>query len=167
MSNTATSWTVARQAPLSMGILQARILEWVAVPSSRSSQPRDRTQVSCITGRFFTMWSTREALQKRLLSKYDFHPGLSSFYIVLGAVSGQLLTMISSYFHPQGRGIECSWASGQDWVDLPWTWESQGLSCMDSGSRTVHLCSEKHSVASGYFFFSWSKVSGLRVQNSL
>ena len=34
--------TVARQAPLSMGILQARILEWVAVPSSGgSSQPRD------------------------------------------------------------------------------------------------------------------------------
>ena len=36
------------------GILQARILEWVAMPSSRgSSQPRDGTQVSCITGRFF------------------------------------------------------------------------------------------------------------------
>ena len=35
-------WTVARQAPLSMGILQARILKWVAMPSSRgSSQPRD------------------------------------------------------------------------------------------------------------------------------
>ena len=31
----ATLWTVARQAPLSVGILQARILEWVAVPSSR------------------------------------------------------------------------------------------------------------------------------------
>ena len=37
----ATPWTVARQAPLSMAILQARILEWVAMPSSRgSSQPR-------------------------------------------------------------------------------------------------------------------------------
>ena len=35
------------------GILQARILEWVAVPFSRvSSQPRDWTQVSCIEGRF-------------------------------------------------------------------------------------------------------------------
>ena len=42
-----TLWTVARQAPLSMGILQARTLEWVAVPSSRgSSQGRDRTHVS-------------------------------------------------------------------------------------------------------------------------
>ena len=37
------------------GILQARILEWVAFPFSRgSSPPRDRTQVSCIAGRFFT-----------------------------------------------------------------------------------------------------------------
>ena len=36
------------------GIFQASILEWVAMPSSRgSSQPRDQTQVSCITGRFF------------------------------------------------------------------------------------------------------------------
>ena len=44
------------------GILQARILEWVVMPSSRgSSQPRDQTQVSHITGRFFTSWATREA----------------------------------------------------------------------------------------------------------
>ena len=35
MSNSVTPWTVAHQAPLSMGILQARILEWVAIPSSR------------------------------------------------------------------------------------------------------------------------------------
>ena len=43
-----------------MRILQARILEWVAMPSSRgSSQPRDRTQVSCIASRFFTIWATR------------------------------------------------------------------------------------------------------------
>ena len=42
-------------------ILQARILEWVAVPFSRgSSWPRDWTQVSCMAGRCFTMWATRE-----------------------------------------------------------------------------------------------------------
>ena len=44
------------------GILQARILEWVATSFSRgSSQPRDRTQVSCIAGRHFNLWATREA----------------------------------------------------------------------------------------------------------
>ena len=50
------------------GILQARILEWVAIPFSRgSSQPRDRTLVSRITGRFFTVWATGKSLP-RLLS---------------------------------------------------------------------------------------------------
>ena len=45
------------------GILQARILEWAAYPFSRgSSQPRNRTGVSCIAGGFFTSWATREAL---------------------------------------------------------------------------------------------------------
>ena len=44
------------------GILQARILEWVAMSSCRgSSWPRDRTQVSSFGGRFFTVWATREA----------------------------------------------------------------------------------------------------------
>ena len=57
----ATPWTVAHQAPLPMGVLQARILEWVAMSSFRgSSWPRDRTQVSHIAGGFFTIWATRE-----------------------------------------------------------------------------------------------------------
>ena len=44
VSDSAALWTVARQAPLSVGILQARILEWVAMPSSRgSSRPRAQT----------------------------------------------------------------------------------------------------------------------------
>ena len=49
------------------GVLQARILEWVAIPFSRgSSRLRDWTCVSCIAGRFFTIWfftiwTTREA----------------------------------------------------------------------------------------------------------
>ena len=44
------------------GTLQARILEWVAVPFSRgSSQPRDRTQVCHIAGGFSTSWATRKA----------------------------------------------------------------------------------------------------------
>ena len=47
VANSVTPWTVAYQAPLSMGILQARILEWVAISFSRiSSQPRVGTRVS-------------------------------------------------------------------------------------------------------------------------
>ena len=51
-----TSWTAVHQAPLPVGILQARILDWVAFPSSKgSSQPRDQTQVSRIAGGFLTV----------------------------------------------------------------------------------------------------------------
>ena len=97
----ATPWTIARQAPLSMGFSSKntrvvchalfqgnyptqgsnpglphcrqilyhlrdqgspRILEWVAYFFSRgASWPRNRTEVSCIAGRFFTSWATREA----------------------------------------------------------------------------------------------------------
>ena len=39
-----TLWIVACQAPLSMGILQARILEWVAMPSSRGYLPHPETE---------------------------------------------------------------------------------------------------------------------------
>ena len=42
-------------------ILQERILEWVTISFSRaSSRPRGRTRVSCIAGRLFTIWETRE-----------------------------------------------------------------------------------------------------------
>ena len=52
------------------GILQARILEWVAIPFSRgSSWPRGRTWVSHTAGKFFPIWATREA------SRFSLSPG--------------------------------------------------------------------------------------------
>ena len=55
-----TPWTVH-------GILQTRILEWVAFPFSRgSSQPRDWTQVSRIAGRFFTRWARIHSVSLRV-----------------------------------------------------------------------------------------------------
>ena len=47
------------------GILQARMLEWVAIPfSMRFSPPGDQTRVSCIAGRFFIVWVTRKTQRK-------------------------------------------------------------------------------------------------------
>ena len=58
-----TLWTAVYQAPLSMGIRQARLLEWAAMPSSRgTSWPRNWTGVSCIVAGFFISWATWEAL---------------------------------------------------------------------------------------------------------
>ena len=57
------------------GILQATILQWVAVPFFRgSSWPRDQTQVSSIAGRFFTVWATREVQRQRNQRSNCQHP---------------------------------------------------------------------------------------------
>ena len=56
-----THWTIVHQAPLPMDFFQARLLVSVATSSSRgSSQPRDWTPISCISGRLFS-WAIREA----------------------------------------------------------------------------------------------------------
>ena len=53
------------------GVLQVRILEWVAISFSRGSAwLRDQTQVSCAAGRFFTNWATREVAYVSLLEIY-------------------------------------------------------------------------------------------------
>ena len=63
------------------GILQERILEWVAIPfSSGSSWLRDRTWVSCIAGRFFTVWATIFELKQ---SREWFFPGLTMYTLLL------------------------------------------------------------------------------------
>ena len=63
------------------GILQARTLEWVAIPFSReSSWPRDCTQVSCLIGRFFTIWTPREAHMKNI----NCHPFIYFFHRTTG-----------------------------------------------------------------------------------
>ena len=62
-----TPWCVVCQAPLSVGILQARTLEWVVISfSSVSYRPRNGTWVSCTAGRFFTDRAMREARRKKV-----------------------------------------------------------------------------------------------------
>ena len=65
------------------GSLQARIPNWVPYPfSSRSSQPRNRTGVSCTTGRFFTNWAIRETQVNRVLIPMSFPAWTCSLKVV-------------------------------------------------------------------------------------
>ena len=72
------------------GILQVKILEWVAFPYSRGSfQPRNWTGVSCIAGRFFTNWAIREAPRPPWIHSFlpNFappllHPWFLTYYLV-------------------------------------------------------------------------------------
>ena len=57
------------------GILQVRVLEWVAIPFSRgSSWPKDWIWVLCIAGRSFTIWATREAQTAAIQENLDNQP---------------------------------------------------------------------------------------------
>ena len=77
-----------------------RILEWVAyLFSSRSSQPRNRTRVSCIAGRFFNNWATREIyifyLEERwLFQKYQWVISIIVFILKSKAISSSFLTCV-------------------------------------------------------------------------
>ena len=64
--------------------IQARILEWIDMPSSRRpSQSRDWTQISHIAGRFFTLWATRESLTvPNLVKLFNIIPPLYTFSYV-------------------------------------------------------------------------------------
>jgi len=63
------------QASSVHGILQERILEWVATPfSRRSSQPRDQTRVFCTAGCFFTVWA-KEVLAAAAAAKSRLNEG--------------------------------------------------------------------------------------------
>ena len=131
------------------GILQARILELVAFPFSRgSSQPRDWIQVSCIAGRVFTNWATREAHSKsktgfevrKSLSQIQFHylisvystkhlnflkPSLSTFgkRLRISKQEGcQMDEMQHTMFSPQPRACWCEWSipGSYRWVIDGW-----------------------------------------------
>ena len=116
------------------GIFQARILEWVAIAFSRgSSQPRDWTQVSCITGRFFTYWATREALNLGMACHFS--------------------KMCYMWFLPQNHFCLTLWTleisrrmqeKGRDELQHPGqaTWKAGGIflgGCNDKSSPPPHL----------------------------
>jgi len=110
------------------GILQARILEWVAISFYRgSSWPRNRTQVSCTAGRVFTNWATREVperwesknwyfwtvvLEKTLENPLDskeiklVHPKGNQFWLFIGRTDAEALKL----WPPDAK----NWLSGKD-----------------------------------------------------
>ena len=84
------------------GILQARILEWVAIPFSRGhSRPRDQTQVSCIADRFCTNWATREALYTEYIMQKCQVGWIMSWN--QGCREKYQQPQICRWYHPNGR----------------------------------------------------------------
>ena len=118
----ATPWIVTLPRSSVHRILQARILEWVAILFSRgSSQPRDRTQVTCIAGRFFIIWATREAQCNSCTCVFQIQ--ISFFFIFLLLY---LTSMSDKLFSPN---LTCTYYSVSfEWLIGPWLF---GLFCVD------------------------------------
>ena len=88
------------------GTLQAVILEWVAMPSSRgSSRPRDRTQVSPIAGGFFVIWVTREALL--LANKVNHNASHHSVHRTIASMA--ILHAVSPSHDTTGKPFAFTW----------------------------------------------------------
>ena len=129
----ATLWTGTCQASLSLGILQAKILDWVAGPSSRGSSPlRDWTWVSCIfciTGGFFT----DEPLGKPEMEiSKQVYGGRGSFLI---ATSGRERMKAES---------DCDAVSSRALANFMWSFEAamsiQNCLKLDGRSELSYIC---------------------------
>ena len=109
-----TPWNVAHQAPLSLRILQAKILEWVATPSSRGTfQPRDWTQVFRVAGRFFTIWVTREAnpgcRQCKCRTRLGSSLGISEWILLWTVMAANSLHLCFPLGSPGGSMVKKKW----------------------------------------------------------
>jgi len=112
MSDSATPGTLALQAPLSMGILQARIPECVTLSFSRgSSQPRDQTHVSCSS----CLGVGSLSLLQGIIPTQGSNPGLPHCREILNCLSHQgSPRILERVAYPSSRGS--SWLRNQTWV---------------------------------------------------
>ena len=102
------------------GILQARVLEWVAISFSRgSSWPRDRTQVSRIPGRRFNLWATREALLSFKAKLISLHSPLSKLLTLAPRIS-ELINKVPKVLFGCGTLGFRSWCC---YLPVVWLWQ--------------------------------------------
>ena len=128
------------------GILQQ---EWVAIPFSRgSSQPREWTQVSCIAGRFFTIWTTREThYSTKPISISPYQEKCDWAWV---EVNKRSLGKEIQFSSPQPF-----WHHGLvSWKTVfPWTGLREG-GCVDLGMTQAH-----HIYCTLYFYYDVSSTS--------
>ena len=130
------------------GIFQARILEWFAISFSKgSSHPRDWTLVSCLAGRFFTNWATKEALVNQLYSDKNKWMNEQIHELII-PISVEKMW----YIHPMNIQFSSVQSLSRVWLfATPWitarqaslsiinSWSSLKLMSIESGMPSSHL----------------------------
>ena len=107
------------------GILQARVLEWVLISFSKgSSQPRDWTWVSCMAGKFFTIWATIWCkIRKPQKSIRPRHTPLTSFLRVLPEID---------YACANIKDVSCSYFLNAQYFTVKRTWHPLRYSYLEN-----------------------------------
>ena len=138
------------------GILQASVLEWVAISFSRgSSWPRDRTRVSHIVGRHFTFWATREATKPLILRP---HALKESSY----------LSFIPSY-HVFTHSLRAVWRKMWPhrmwwWIQGQGNWNYQSTMLLRAGYlRGLFFMATTHTI---YLFVNFNTKKKKRVEST-
>ena len=119
------------------GILQARILEWVAIPFSRgSSWPRDQSWVSCIASIFFTIWAKQLGLLLYISTFRRIYRGASLVTQMVKTLPALQETWVwfLGWEDPLEKGM-ATHSSILAWR-IPWTEETGGL--QSKGSQRVY-----------------------------
>ena len=136
-----TPWTVVYQTPLSIKFSRQEYCSRLPFPPpGGSSQPRDRTQVSCIAGRFFTSWASREVLL------YELH--LWSYLHPLWSKQTSLYPLT-----PRWQSAFCQW-SLSTMAEIWYARRQQILKTIHSGVKDHFILKLSSSKSTLYF---WKK----------
>ena len=149
-----------------MIILQARILEWVAMPSSRgSSQPGDQPQVSIIAGGFFTLWSMK-IIQGNSIALLLPHPLLNSWQSAKLSLPSESLHLPSYNLHknwvrPGWLLLKRSFLKTLFNASSPWTWTYDPALCALRQLSLLEVTFKKQIC----LLFLWLKCKPREVRN--
>ena len=135
------------------GILQASVLEWVAISFSRgSSWPRDRTRVSHIVGRHFTIWATREATKPLILRPHALKESSYLLFIPSYHVFTHSLRAVWRKMWPHGM-----WR----WIQGRGNWNYQSAMLLRAGYlRGLFFMATTHTIYLSVNFNTKKKKSG-------
>ena len=156
------------------GSLQARILEWVAIPFSRGSfWPRDWAWVSCIAGRFLTVWATRGLLIhsinscKLLRGPLGFHRSkrcISSFDKQRVQLDYLLLNIV---FKELKRNGKYNYLGKYGWIINHKSSFPKRLYCIHGGGGGIHTHLRAEALVEAVLCLAWHVDGNIKAQRTL